>query len=77
MDLWLKNNYLRNHFDSAVKTGKIKNLIPGRYCDYVGFALSGNENSLYQNIADVSLGIYINLKNIKYLNNILSEKIKK
>ena len=69
----LKNNYLRNHFDSAVKTGKIKNLIPGRYCDYVGFALSGNENSLYQNIADVSLGIYINLKNMYVITPVVSK----
>ena len=69
----LHRNYLRYRFDSAVKTGKIKSLIPGRYCDYVGFALSGNQNSLYHIITDVSLGIYLNLKNMYVITPVISK----
>ena len=69
----LKNNYLRNHFNRAAKTGILKEMIAGRYCDYVGFALSGNQNSLYQNISDVSLGIYINLKDMYIITPVVSK----
>ena len=69
----LKNDYLRNEFNKAVKSGKLKDMISGRYCDYVGFALSGNKNSLYQIISDVSLGIYINLKDMYIITPVISK----
>ena len=69
----LNNDYLRNHFNAAIKTGIINDMVSGRYCDYVRFAMSGNKGSLYQNVADVSLGIYINLKNMYIITPVVSK----
>ena len=48
-------------------------MVTGRRYDYIGYALSGNDDPLYTHMADVSMGIYCNLTNKCVITPIISK----
>ncbi len=58
----LEKEYLRKRFTYAAKSGALDRMVCSRRCDYINYALSGNDDPLYTHMADVSMSIYINLK---------------
>ena len=69
----LRNDFLRKQFSNAVKNNVLRKMISGRRCDYIRFALSGNKDNLFQNPSDISLGIYINLKDMYVITPVISK----
>ena len=57
----IEDGFLRKSFRYADYTGILESMVRGRRCDYINYALSGNDDPLYTHMADVSMGIYCNL----------------
>ena len=58
----LRKDCLRSSFAYAAHSGILERMVNSRRCDYINYALSGNKDPLYTHMADVSMGIYMNLK---------------
>lgn len=69
----IQADYLRNQFSYAVESGILDRMVNSRRCDYINYALSGNKDPLYTHMTDVSMGIYINLKEMCVISPTLSK----
>ena len=69
----IQNDYLREQFTYAAKTGILDRMVNSRRCDYINYALSGNNDPLYTHMTDISMGIYINLNGMCVISPVLSK----
>ena len=69
----IQNDYLRNSFSSAARSGILDRMVNSRRCDYINYALSGNNDPLYSHMTDISMGIYINLNEMCVISPALSK----
>ena len=69
----VEKGFLRKAFRHADRSGILENMVTGRRYDYIGYALSGNDDPLYTHMADVSMGIYCNLTNKCVITPIISK----
>lgn len=69
----IQNDYLRNSFSDAAKSGTLDRMVTSRRCDYINYALSGNNDPLYSHMTDISMGIYINLNEMCVISPTLSK----
>ena len=64
---------MRNSFSYAAKSGILDRMVNSRRCDYINYALSGNADPLYTHMTDISMGIYMNLKEMCVISPVLSK----
>ena len=57
----VEKGFLRNSFYAADRTGILDSMVESRRYDYINYALSGNDDPLYNHMTDISMGIYCNL----------------
>ena len=69
----IEQDYLRKSFSYAAKSGILDRMVNSRRCDYINYALSGNNDPLYTHMTDISMGIYINLNEMCVISPTLSK----
>lgn len=69
----IEKGFLRKSFRFADQSGILDSMVIGRRYDYINYALSGNDDPLYNHMADVSMGIYCNLTQKCVISPIISK----